>query len=67
MVLSWCGVAPEKVRPDVVLANPAWQELAFVRERRVYLVPEAFLGRPSPRLVEGVERLRAVVGAVRAN
>ena len=65
MVLSWCGVAPEKVRPDVVLANPAWQELAFVRERRVYLVPEAYLGRPSPRLVEGVGRLREVVGADR--
>lgn len=64
LVLSWCGVAPEKVRPDVVLENPAWRELAFVREGRVFLVPEAFLGRPSPRLVEGVGRLRQVVAAV---
>lgn len=61
MVLSWCGVAPEKVRPDIVLGNPAWQDLDFVRHRRVYLVPEALVGRPSPRLVEGYRALSAIV------
>jgi iron complex transport system substrate-binding protein len=61
MVLSWCGVAPEKVRPEVVLANPAWQDLDFVRRKRVYLVPEALLGRPSPRLVEGYRALTGIV------
>lgn len=61
MVLSWCGVAPEKVRPEVVLANPAWQDLDFVRRKRVYLVPEALLGRPSPRLVEGYRALLGIV------
>lgn len=60
-VLSWCGVAPEKVRPDVVLGNPLWQELAAVRGGRVYCVPEALLGRPSPRLVEGARALRRIV------
>jgi iron complex transport system substrate-binding protein len=61
VVLSWCGVAPDKVRPDVVLRNPAWQDLDFVRQRRVYLVPEALLGRPSPRLVEGYRALSGIV------
>lgn len=61
VVLSWCGVAPEKVRPEVVLRNPAWQDLDFVRRRRVYEVPEALVGRPSPRLVEGLRALRGVV------
>jgi iron complex transport system substrate-binding protein len=61
VVLSWCGVAPEKVRPEVVLANPAWQDLDFVRQRRVYLVPEALVGRPSPRLVEGCRALAGIV------
>ncbi|HEX2254938.1 MAG TPA: helical backbone metal receptor [Thermoanaerobaculia bacterium] len=65
MVLSWCGVAPEKVRPDVVYRNPAWQDLGFVRERRVFLVPEAVTGRPSPRLADGLDRLREVVAACR--
>ena len=26
-VVSWCGVQPQKYRPDVVLRNPAWAEL----------------------------------------
>lgn len=61
VVLSWCGVAPEKVRPDVVLGNPAWQDLDFVRRERVFLVPEALVGRPSPRLVEGYRALSSIV------
>lgn len=64
VVLSWCGVAPEKVRDDVVYANPAWRELPFVARRRVFMVPEALLGRPSPRLLEGLAALGEVVAAV---
>ncbi len=63
-VLSWCGVAPEKVRPDVVYTNSEWQGLEALRERRVFCVPEAFLGRPSPRLAEGYRALCTVVEAV---
>ena len=66
MVLSWCGVAPDKVRPDVVYGNPAWRDLPFVRDRRVFLVPEAVVGRPSPRLLDGLAALREVVREVAA-
>ena len=65
VVLSWCGVHPDKYRPDVVLRNEAWAELAFVREGRVHCVGEPFLGRPGPRLVEGVLALRAIVSDLR--
>jgi iron complex transport system substrate-binding protein len=61
VVLSWCGVHPDKYRPDVVLRNERWQELAFVRHGRVFSVGEPYLGRPGPRLVEGVRRMREVV------
>lgn len=60
-VISWCGVAPAKYRPDVVLNNPVWQDMASIKNGHVYTVPEAFLGRPGPRLVEGVRALRAIV------
>jgi iron complex transport system substrate-binding protein len=63
-VLSWCGVAPDKVRPDVVSRNPAWQGLRAIERGRVYCVPEAFLGRPSPRLVDGYRELRRIVELV---
>jgi iron complex transport system substrate-binding protein len=63
-VLSWCGVAPDKVRPEVVQRNPAWQGLTAIECGRVYCVPEALLGRPSPRLVDGYRELRKIVEAV---
>lgn len=57
IVLSWCGVRPEKVRPEVVARNPAWQQVEAVKHGRIYCVPEAFLGRPGPRLVAGYRAL----------
>lgn len=65
-VISWCGVRVDKYRPDVVLRRPAWQSLPLVRERRVYAVSEAWLGRPGPRLVAGVRALRRIVDELRS-
>jgi iron complex transport system substrate-binding protein len=61
VVLSWCGVHPDKYRPDVVRRNDVWQSLDFVKRDRIYCVGEPFLGRPGPRLVEGYRALRAIV------
>jgi iron complex transport system substrate-binding protein len=66
VVLSWCGVHPDNYRPDVVLRNAAWSELSFVTEGRVFCVGEPYLGRPGPRLVDGVLKLRKVVEALRS-
>lgn len=61
IVISWCGVDPERYRPEVVLSNPELQGVPAVRNGRVFSIPEAFLGRPGPRLVEGLAALRRVV------
>ena len=61
IVLSWCGVAAENYRPEVVYSNPLWHDLQAVRERRVFCIPEALLGRPGPRLCDGFRALAAVV------
>ena len=65
VVLSWCGVHPDKYRPDVVLNNPAWQDLDFVNRKQVFCIGEPFLGRPGPRLVQGLRSMREVVESVR--
>jgi iron complex transport system substrate-binding protein len=61
VVISWCGVRPEKYRPDVVQRRAALQGGTALRRDNVFCVPEAFLGRPGPRLVEGFHALSAVV------
>lgn len=67
VVISWCGVRLEKYRPDVVYRRPAWQSMRALRDRRVYCVAEAFLGRPGPRLVDGCRALRAIARECRAS
>jgi iron complex transport system substrate-binding protein len=64
VVISWCGVHPDKYRPDVVLGNEAWQDQTFVKEGHVFCIGEPFLGRPGPRLVEGVRAMRNVVDEI---
>lgn len=64
VVISWCGVKPEKYRPDIVYRRPGWRTIPAIAQQRVYCVPEAFLGRPGPRLIEGYRAFRRIVGDV---
>jgi len=64
VIMSWCGVRLEKYRPQIVYRRPAWQAIPALAERRVFAVPEAFLGRPGPRLVEGYRALREIVQSI---
>jgi iron complex transport system substrate-binding protein len=61
IVLSWCGIAPGKVRPDIVARRESWRSLPAVASGRVFCVPEAWMGRPGPRLIEGLRALRDIV------
>ena len=64
LVISWCGVRPEKYRPEVVYRNKQWQQMNAIVNKHVYCVPESYLGRPSPRLVQGYEALKDIVGTL---
>jgi len=66
VILSWCGVAPEKVRPEVVFRNAQWQGVKALKTRQVHRIPEAFLGRPGPGLVTGFTRLNEIVTKVKS-
>jgi iron complex transport system substrate-binding protein len=66
VIISWCGVRPEKYRPDIVYRRQAWRGMRAIERRRVFCVPEAFLGRPGPRLVDGARALRDIVDTCRS-
>ena len=65
VAISWCGVHPSKYRPDVVEQNPDFSQLPAVRNNAVHCIPEAYLGRPGPRLVQGYRALRDIVLSAR--
>ena len=60
VVISWCGVQYDKYRPKVIYRNPLWQDTKFVKNRNVFKISEAYLGRPSPRLMDGFRELRSI-------
>jgi iron complex transport system substrate-binding protein len=60
---SWCGV--KKLRREKILSRDGWQEISAVSKNHVYDVPESFVGRPSPRLLDGLEILAGVLRGVR--
>ena len=63
IVISWCGVETAKYRPDVVLGREGCSDMRAVREGNVFCVAEAHLGRPGPRLTEGLQELEEIVRA----
>ncbi len=64
VVIAWCGVRAEKYRPAVVARRAGWAGLAALERGRIYCVSEAYLGRPSPRLLDGFRALSAIVAEI---
>ncbi|TVP50704.1 MAG: cobalamin-binding protein [Gemmatimonadales bacterium] len=63
IVMSWCGVEPARYRPEVIYRNPAFRSIPAVRRGQVHRIPEAWMGRPGPRLLDGLAALRRAIGA----
>jgi iron complex transport system substrate-binding protein len=63
IVMSWCGVEPARYRPEVIYRNPAFAGVPAVRRGQVHRIPEAWMGRPGPRLLDGLAALRRAIGA----
>ncbi len=61
IVMSWCGVQEDKYRPHIVRRREGWEQVPAIAENRIHAVSEAWLGRPGPRLLDGIEKLRKVV------
>jgi iron complex transport system substrate-binding protein len=59
-VLAPCGFPPERTLAELpaLTARPGWSSLPAVRSGRVWVVDgPAYLNRPGPRVVRGVEVL----------
>jgi iron complex transport system substrate-binding protein len=61
IVMSWCGVPLKNYRADVVRRRTDWASIPAFKGDRIYAISEALLGRPGPRLIEGLSALERVV------
>ena len=64
--LSWCGVPFEKLNPQRVLQREGLTNVSAIRSGRVVPVDESLLGRPGPRVLEGVARMAEVIREARS-
>ncbi|MFI5127481.1 MAG: ABC transporter substrate-binding protein [Candidatus Acidiferrales bacterium] len=60
IVLAWTATGG-KSKPEQALANPAWQDVPAVRDRRVFAVRDELLNTPGPPLVRGAEELLRIL------
>ncbi len=63
--VSWCGVPKEKLDPKRVLKRGGLEKVTAVREGRVYPIDESLLGRPGPRVFDGIDLMAEKLAAFR--
>lgn len=61
IVMSWCGVKVQNYRAKVVRRRNTWTNLPAFKNDRIVPISEEYLGRPSPRLMEGYRQLRVLI------
>lgn len=55
--LAWVGVRKEKVQKSIVTKRPGFDRLKFKNENQILILEEELYCRPSPRLLDGLEKL----------
>ncbi len=55
--MVWVGVKEEKMNPDLVRNRPGWEQMNAIEKDRIHVLEESLYCRPSPRLLEGLEKL----------
>lgn len=55
--MIWVGVKESKMNPDHIRRRPGWTETNAVKQDKIYVLEERLFCRPSPRLLDGLQKL----------
>lgn len=59
--MVWVGVKESKMKPELVRRRPGWRDMKAVQEDNIHVLEESLFCRPSPRLLEGLQKLTAIL------
>lgn len=59
--LVWVGVKREKVQKSVVKKRPGFERLSYLNDDQILILEEELYCRPSPRLLDGLEKLLTLI------
>lgn len=57
----WCGIELRRIKPSMIADRPEWQEMTAIRNQQVHLLEEGLYCRPSPRILDGLEKLVGLI------
>ncbi|MFD1017705.1 cobalamin-binding protein [Thalassobacillus hwangdonensis] len=55
--MVWVGVKEEKMNPELVKKRPGWEDMDAIKNNHIHVLEESLYCRPSPRLLEGLDKL----------
>ncbi|HEY4552956.1 MAG TPA: cobalamin-binding protein [Bacillaceae bacterium] len=61
--MVWVGVQESKMKPELLLKRPDWPAMDAIRNNRIFVLEEALYCRPSPRLLEGLKKLKGIMAS----
>jgi len=61
IIMSWCGVSSDNYRPHIVRRRTGWDSIPAISNDQIHPISEAWLGRPGPRLTQGLRQLRTYI------
>jgi iron complex transport system substrate-binding protein len=59
--MVWVGVKTNKMNPDIVKRRPGWDVLEAVQHNKIHVLEESLFCRPSPRLLDGLEKITTIL------
>ncbi|WP_079507147.1 cobalamin-binding protein [Mesobacillus jeotgali] len=59
--IAWVGVRKQKVKKELITNRPGWEELDAIKGDRIFILEEELYCRPSPRLLDGLEKLHSLI------
>jgi iron complex transport system substrate-binding protein len=59
--LAWVGVRKDKIQKSIVKKRPGFEMLNHITDDRILILEEELYCRPSPRLLDGLEKLVGLI------
>ena len=63
IILAWAATG-NRAKPATALRNPAWKDVAAVKNGRIFVVRDELLNTPGPPLVRGAEELQKIFRSI---
>lgn len=59
--IAWVGVETKRANPKVVLRRPDVEKITAIQNNELHILEESLFCRPSPRLIQGLTKLAALL------